>query len=525
MFTLTKTQCMKWLWDNKFSTITAVILASLFSINLQAEEIDPTDISYVSVNPYTNEITVSWYKSESPNIEKTRILYIYDETTLIKGKGIVDIPGNEDKTFVFQTDTISQIPFEANERPISLAVDAYAENGDNSTSLRENHTTMVISGQELDCSENIRLQWTPYKGFGVTVENYEIIEVANGKEIVRKVLDNNQTGCLIDANESLERDFYVKATFTDCRGNIQISTSSLTSIQLYKKPTFLEIEGLDVLFDKSIVVTCLCDVTSDLRTYLLTIQKNVNDIASIDSVRFDLDSISSPTYTYHDKTTYNENDQVTYTIFVFDKCGNILLQESATPDRIVIVEQEDSKTSQIYWNTHCSNCTTPIEKYRIWRSINNGDKQLIDSVPSDITTYVDNTTSQLSQDTKICYLIETIYSNGVSSFTRESCYTITREEEQHEPILLIPNAINPYSNIVENRIFKPKYAFVTGDYKMEIFDRFGGCIFTSSNIDTGWDGTAKGSIAPTGAYQYKIVIKQPNGEKIERLGVVNLIYR
>ena len=116
-------------------------------LSLFAEEIDPTDISYVSVNPYTNEVTISWYKSESANIAYARILYIYDETTLIKGKGFVDIVGNEDVTYKFKTDTIDKFSYNPDERVISLAVDAYSENGNNSTSLREYHTTMLASAQ------------------------------------------------------------------------------------------------------------------------------------------------------------------------------------------------------------------------------------------------------------------------------------------------------------------------------------------------------------------------------------------
>ena len=59
---------------------------------------------------------------------------------------------------------------------------------------------------------------------------------------------------------------------------------------------------------------------------------------------------------------------------------------------------------------------------------------------------------------------------------------------------------------------------------MEIFDRFGTCIFTSNDINKGWNGMHKGNNAPTGMYHYKILIYLPNGEKVERTGSVHLIY-
>jgi gliding motility-associated-like protein len=88
----------------------------------------------------------------------------------------------------------------------------------------------------------------------------------------------------------------------------------------------------------------------------------------------------------------------------------------------------------------------------------------------------------------------------------------------------VPNAINPNSTIVENRTFQPKYAFVSGDYELVIFDRYGSRIFTSHDIQVGWDGMVHGNPQPAGAYQYKITIKMPNGMNIERLGSVNVVY-
>jgi hypothetical protein len=77
----------------------------------------------------------------------------------------------------FKTDSIAIFPIEAQDAPLSFAVDAYATNGDNSTSLREFHTTMNAKISIEKCPSQLTLTWTPYIGYNVTIDSYVIIEV------------------------------------------------------------------------------------------------------------------------------------------------------------------------------------------------------------------------------------------------------------------------------------------------------------------------------------------------------------
>jgi len=505
------------LWsDNIQKHIVPALLcvASLFclALNCHADDIDPTDISYVSVNPYTNEVTVSWYKSESANIKFTRILYIYEKSTLVKGNGIVDIPGNDDKSFVFKTDTVTQFTFDANEKPITLAVDAYSENGSNSTSLREYHTTMIASAKTTSCPSKIKISWTGYYGYEIAVEKYEIIESSNGTETVVKECNANETTCMLDLNETKDRSFFVRATFTDCRGKKQTSTSCMCEVsqKAYKLPEYLEIEALDIE-KQDITITCICDVSSDFRTYVLSKSiGNTGDFTEFDTIT--LSSESSGKLVYTDKNAFETIPDVSYQIAVYNNCDSLLLVSQAHPDLLQVSDYDDGKINVLRWGDHGEN----VLHYRIWRSINNGSEQII-ATTNDVT-YEDDISNIRDNCVSLCYRIETIYPEGVSSFMYRACI-----DKQYK--LLIPNAINPYSDIDENRVFKPKYAFLAGDYKMEIFNRFGGCVFSSDDINVGWDGTIKGQIAPTGTYQYKIQVNLPNGEVILRHGVVNLFYK
>jgi hypothetical protein len=65
------------LWLVNFCAVVFLFLCSTKQGVTQT--IIPPDISFVTINPYTNEVSVAWYKSPSENILFTRIHYIYDE--------------------------------------------------------------------------------------------------------------------------------------------------------------------------------------------------------------------------------------------------------------------------------------------------------------------------------------------------------------------------------------------------------------------------------------------------------------
>lgn len=507
---------MKSLWVNILQKIVCFLVVCNCCFFSFAEEIDPTDVSYVSINPYTNEVTVSWYKSESANIAKARILYIYDETTLIKGKGVADIAGNEDVTFKFKTDTIAMFSYEANEKSLSFAVDAYSENGNNSTSLREYHSTMIATARTTRCPSKIKISWNAYFGYGISVDSYEIVEVVNNSEVVVAQCSGNETTCLVELNENLERNFFVRASFVDCRGKKQNSTSSMCSVseKTSKLPQFVDIENITIDKD-DIVLNCNFDVSSDFRTYVLYKAENdKNSFVAIDTII--LQTTSSQYFTFVDNDAYKKDTICFYKVAVYDNCGTELLSSQiVTSIKLHLLELEELQ-NRIEWDDE----SLVVDEYTIWRQVNSGKEDVLQTVSSDQNSYIDDLHTNFRSNFSQCYRVEstkTIGEKTYSSFSNTVCI-----DKPYK--LLIPNAFNPFSDVVENQEFKPKYAFLTGEYSMEIYDRFGTCIFTSNDINKGWDGIHKGSNAPTGMYHYKIVIHLPNGEKIERTGSVHLIY-
>ena len=88
----------------------------------------------------------------------------------------------------------------------------------------------------------------------------------------------------------------------------------------------------------------------------------------------------------------------------------------------------------------------------------------------------------------------------------------------------MPNAFTP-NNDGLNEFFMPG-GFFRGirDYQMTIWDRWGGLLFETNDINTGWDGRGKtGKMSPSGVYVYHITFTAPRGEPMEYKGFATII--
>lgn len=86
--------------------------------------------------------------------------------------------------------------------------------------------------------------------------------------------------------------------------------------------------------------------------------------------------------------------------------------------------------------------------------------------------------------------------------------------------LYIPNGFTP--TLESNNIFKPAYASLIS-YEMRIYHRNGNLVFTSKDINYGWNGQYKGKLCEQGAYVYIVKFINLNGEQFVQKGTVNLI--
>jgi gliding motility-associated-like protein len=106
----------------------------------------------------------------------------------------------------------------------------------------------------------------------------------------------------------------------------------------------------------------------------------------------------------------------------------------------------------------------------------------------------------------------------------DSVYVKLTSEEIPETHLFIPNAFTPDGDGVNDTFLALYNGNDISHFTMEVYDRWGGRIFRSDNILTGWDGKKNGKDCPGGVYVYKIVFSVDGvAGNQERVGTVMLV--
>jgi len=90
---------------------------------------------------------------------------------------------------------------------------------------------------------------------------------------------------------------------------------------------------------------------------------------------------------------------------------------------------------------------------------------------------------------------------------------------RQEGVIDMPNAFNP-----NNSIYRPVFRGNFSLEAFEVYDRWGGMVYTSNNINSGWDGTFKGAAVPLGVYVYTIkLVNNATGSRSQKSGNVTLL--
>lgn len=88
--------------------------------------------------------------------------------------------------------------------------------------------------------------------------------------------------------------------------------------------------------------------------------------------------------------------------------------------------------------------------------------------------------------------------------------------------LFIPNSFTPNGDGLNDTF--GVYGESVKNYRMEVYNRWGEIIFSSTEVTRQWDGTYRGKHVPQGAYVYKVSASGINGNEMARNGTVNIIY-
>jgi gliding motility-associated-like protein len=223
-------------------------------------------------------------------------------------------------------------------------------------------------------------------------------------------------------------------------------------------------------------------------------------------------SLLSKTTTQQLTDTDYSNDGYCYQINYLDACGNtsaagidtcpIVLTGSIASDNTITLNW----TAYTGWGNGVSSYL--VEKYDatgiLLQTFNTGTS----------TTFEDNTQDPDNQ--KYVYVV---LANAVTTGLGQA---ISNELVMiKEPNLSYPTAFTPNGDNL-NDVFVVYGQFVE-KFEMNIFNRWGELLFTTNNLDTGWDGKFKGVTQPEGTYAFIANLTDQTGRSFKRSGSVVLL--
>jgi gliding motility-associated-like protein len=214
--------------------------------------------------------------------------------------------------------------------------------------------------------------------------------------------------------------------------------------------------------------------------------------------------------------TVNSAQEVThYQIMATDECDTETNSSTMSSILLEVASSSPDQNSLLWTNLLAP--SRQLVEYQLCRVILDNETLIYQTVsgPRNFDDFLTN-----PNGSTICYLVKAVHTNTAGSDTLiAQSNTVCIEPKSG---VYIPNAFVPDGL---NFLFKPEEA-ITGsisNYRMQIFNRWGGEVFETNALADGWNGQQDGNPLDPGVYFYIIKFEQPDGTFEQRSGTVNLI--
>lgn len=225
-----------------------------------------------------------------------------------------------------------------------------------------------------------------------------------------------------------------------------------------------------------------------------------------------LSKSNAPNFTDADYSTEAEFCyQITYT----DVCDNLSTAGiELCPMRLTGGLTPDNYTT-LTWSPF-TGWSNGVSEYRIEKYSEQGVLLQVIPVSPGTTQFTDTDINPSEQVYR--YVIKAVANSLGLGEAVSNEIIIVKEAKIVFPTAFTPDKRGP----VENEIFKV-YGVYIAKFEMYIFNRWGELLFSTNNIEEGWDGTFGGNEVPDGTYAFVARLKDLTGNSFTRSGSVLLL--
>jgi gliding motility-associated-like protein len=464
-------------------------------------------IEFVSVDG--NNVNMSWTPSPSPEV----IGYIISRN--VPGQGTLTI----DTVFVGNTYTdVNATPNLNSETYFLEALDACG----NRSLITNPHRTVFLEANPPDsCRRSIELSWSVYTGWQGGINRQEVWVSKDGAPAtLAATVDNTLNSVTVNAvDDQAEYCVTVRVIANDSETWVAASNEVCVFAEVVQRQSYLLATNASVNADNSVSLSWLWDADAQLAETAILRSADNNNFSDLDR--------SAPAQplpnngSYIDGSAAPDQGAVFYQIESIDECGEEVVSNAV--GTIYLQAIANNTTNELNWTPFVNDQATVVS-YQLYRATQS-NTTLIGTFDNSTFSAVDQIDTADPEQLQACYYVEAeaalISPEDSSALTIQSRSNISCAIQDAN--IYVPNAFSPNAD-GRNDEFIPYLQYgAPEDYRMVIYDRWGGQRFISTDINQGWDGMTKGVKAPTGLYIYHLYLRQPNGTEIERTGEISLI--
>jgi gliding motility-associated-like protein len=211
---------------------------------------------------------------------------------------------------------------------------------------------------------------------------------------------------------------------------------------------------------------------------------------------------------------YTTSDQFCYLINYKDVCDNVSAAGTEVCPIRLSATLTDENAVDLTWTAY-SGWQNGVNNYLVEKYDFGGG--LIQSFNTGTTTILFDDISDPNNQV-YRYVVKANANNGGLGQAVSNEITVIKEPKLYYPTAFTPDKQGPTSN----EIFKVFGQYVSR-FEMKIYNRWGELLFTSDNLDTGWDGNYKGREQPEGTYAFVARLTDLAGRSFTRTGSVVLL--
>jgi hypothetical protein len=461
----------------------------------------------------SNNALMNWNVNPSVDVE-AYIVYRFDGTAWIAVDTVYGITSTTYNYLVSDADL-------ASEQYRLAAFDTCGNISPLGTVL----STIYLSAVADICSRSVDLNWTAYSSIGTGLAGYRIYRSSVGITGPFTLEGTVAPGILTFTSSGLaaSTSYYYKIEAFDASGTRTVSSNRISFYSAVPiPPSFSYLRKVSVVDPDRVDVTCHVDIAASTLNY--KIMRSLDNVpANYVQVGTAPVTASSPVL-FSDFNVLTDKNSYYYKIINVDSCGYDGLETSiGRTILLTAISNSQDMLNYLSWNDY-EDWLGNVMSYNIYRGIDGVfDPTPIANVPftgSGFNTYTDDISMLLQGQGVFDYYVEALEGMGNPyGFSDNSISNVA--EAFQDPIVFIPNAFKPSGF---NSVFLPvtTYVDITA-YQFDVFNRWGLNVFSTTNIDQGWDGTNGGVKQELGVYVYLVRFRNSKGEYLEFKGSVTLL--